>query len=263
MSFGKLAFGNLFFDYLLFSNLSFGNLVFDNMSFDNVMFDNVSFNNMLFDNVLFDNVSFDNVSFDNVSFDNVLFDNMLFGNLVFGNSFFDNVTFDSMLFGNLPLGNLFFDIAQMTAFISLLALNDAREKSARYDVLCCFKASKAQELAASKGSSLKTLFKTRAGICSVVERGLKIIKACSSKLCGSLSHVRTQERGNERKKESFVVTCIVFIYIKIFVCFILLVFLLLAARMRACASHVVYGNANSGINSLHHFSLYENICFVL
>jgi Niemann-Pick C1 protein len=42
-------------------------------------------------------------------------------------------------------------LMQITAFISLLALNDAREKSPRYDVLCCVKAGKAENLVPSKG----------------------------------------------------------------------------------------------------------------
>jgi Niemann-Pick C1 protein len=40
---------------------------------------------------------------------------------------------------------------QVTAFIALLALNDAREKSARYDVLCCIKTKETDTLVQSRG----------------------------------------------------------------------------------------------------------------
>ena len=42
-------------------------------------------------------------------------------------------------------------LMQITAFISLLALNDAREKSSRFDVLCCVKATKAENLVPRRG----------------------------------------------------------------------------------------------------------------
>ena len=42
-------------------------------------------------------------------------------------------------------------LMQVTAFIALLALNDAREKSARYDVVCCFKSDNQENLPLSKG----------------------------------------------------------------------------------------------------------------
>jgi Niemann-Pick C1 protein len=43
---------------------------------------------------------------------------------------------------------------QVTAFIALLALNDAREKSARYDVLCCIKTKETDTLVQSRGLHL-------------------------------------------------------------------------------------------------------------
>ena len=42
-------------------------------------------------------------------------------------------------------------LLQITAFISLLALNEAREKSPRYDVLCCVKAAKVENLVPNRG----------------------------------------------------------------------------------------------------------------
>lgn len=35
---------------------------------------------------------------------------------------------------------------QVTAFISLLSLDDERERSSRFDVLCCFKAKSADKI---------------------------------------------------------------------------------------------------------------------
>jgi hypothetical protein len=78
--------------------------------------------------------------------------------------------------------------------------------------------------------------RTRGGICSAVVQ--------SSRACTS-------------ERESFVVAWIVFIYMKMFVCFIKQACLLAA---RAFSSFVVYANAHSRINSLHHFSSYENVC---
>jgi hypothetical protein len=70
-------------------------------------------------------------------------------------------------------------------------------------------------------------------------------------LCGwaKLSHVRV--------RETFVVACIVFIYMKIFVCFIKQACLLAAHVHELCG---ICHSAHSIINSLSHFSFLENIC---
>jgi hypothetical protein len=62
---------------------------------------------------------------------------------------------------------------------------------------------------------------------------------------------------NKRERESFVVSCIVFIYMKIFVCFIKQACLLAAHVHELCG---ICHSAHSIINSLSHFSFLENIC---
>jgi hypothetical protein len=69
--------------------------------------------------------------------------------------------------------------------------------------------------------------------------------------------VREIER--ERDSDHFVVACIDFIYMKIFVCFIKQA-CLLACLQHIRASYVVYANAHSRINRLYQYSLQENIC---
>jgi hypothetical protein len=67
------------------------------------------------------------------------------------------------------------------------------------------------------------------------------------------------ERERERERDSFAVACIIYIYLKTFVCFIKQDCLLAAYAHELCGRYV-YANAHSRINSLYHFSLYEHIC---
>jgi hypothetical protein len=62
--------------------------------------------------------------------------------------------------------------------------------------------------------------KTRAGICLVVERSLKTcLLACSARE-RTMYVVYANAHSSVREHASFVVACIVFLYMKIFVCFI-------------------------------------------
>jgi hypothetical protein len=90
--------------------------------------------------------------------------------------------------------------------------------------------------------------KTRAGICSTVERSLNV--NLKKLLSGAVACTRAGAVARA------LVACILRIHMKIFVCFIKQG-CLLAAR----ATYVVHANADRGINSLCHFiCMTKHIC---